>query len=49
MTQKAPVFDKIIEDYLLRIATLQNTAHIGEILGVAIQAGQYRIKKSKPQ
>jgi len=43
MTQKAPVFNKIIEDYLLQIATMDNTANIGKILGVAIEAGQYRI------
>lgn len=43
MEQRAPVFDKIIEDYLLRIATLDNTAHISETLRVAIEAGQYRI------
>ncbi len=43
MAKRAPVFNKIIEDYLLQIATLNNTTRIGEILGVTIEAGQYRI------
>jgi hypothetical protein len=43
MEQRAPVFDKIIEDYLLQIATRNNTDPIAEILGVSVEAGQYRI------
>lgn len=43
MVPRAPVFDKIIKDYLLQIAALNNPDHIGEVLGIATEAGQYRI------
>lgn len=43
MKPRAPVFDKIINDYLLQIGALNNPARIGEVLGIATEAGQYRI------
>jgi hypothetical protein len=43
MTPKAPVFDKIVADYLRQIAGLDNTSRYGEILGITRPNGGYRM------
>lgn len=43
MTEKAPVFEKIIKDYLLQVAGLEARGHIGSALGIAVTNGGFTI------
>lgn len=43
MTEKAPVFDKIIKDYLHRIALIEVKEQVGASLGITVMDDRYRI------
>ena len=43
MTRRAPVFDQIMQDYLMQVAGLDDRARRGEVLGITILKNGFRV------
>lgn len=48
MTEKAPVFEQIIKDYLLRVSLLEAKEKIGGSLGITVMTDEFRIPFFRP-